>query len=188
MIDQKFEFAEVRIRRAISLASDIVTLRRLLHWTAWSFRYHVDPSIVEFAQETMELRRFYRLQTFDLIRSKLVQSVHKGLSTVVAKEIQPTCRKQRQASCGPCCTRTGFSNVHDVIERETQRYFRLAGQTSLAKTVADVPEQTISAEEELMLFKGRFGFKQHALSKRCQVRNQNNTLYTASECVAKQSG
>ena len=73
MIDQKFEFAEVRIRRAISLASDIVTLRRLLHWTAWSSRYHVDPSIVEFTQETMELR------SYDLIRSKLVQSVHKGL-------------------------------------------------------------------------------------------------------------
>ena len=58
MIDQKFEFAEVRIRRAISLASDIVTLRRLLHWTAWSSRYHVDPSIVKFAQETMELRSY----------------------------------------------------------------------------------------------------------------------------------
>ena len=88
MIDQKFEFAEVRIRRAISLASDIVTLRRLLHWTAWSFRYHVDPSIVAFAQETMELRRFYRLQTFDLIRSKLEQSVHKGLKGKLRQKLK----------------------------------------------------------------------------------------------------
>ena len=79
VIDQKFEFAEVKIRRAISLVSDIVTLRRLLHWIAWSFRYQIDLSIVEFAQEMIELRRYYWPADFRSYMIESLQSGNKGL-------------------------------------------------------------------------------------------------------------
>ena len=79
VIDQKFEFAEVKIRRAISLVSDIVTLRRLLHWIAWSFRYQIDLSIVEFAQEMMELRRYYWPADFRSYMIESLQAGNKGL-------------------------------------------------------------------------------------------------------------
>ena len=82
VIDQKFEFAEMRIRRAISLASDIVTLRRLLHWIAWSFRYQIDLSIVEFAQEMMELRRYYWPTDFRSYMIESLQAGNKGLKGV----------------------------------------------------------------------------------------------------------
>ena len=75
VIDQKFEFAEVRLRRAISLTSDIATFRRLLHWIAWSFRYQIDLSIVEFAQQMMELRRYYWPADF---RSYMIESLQAG--------------------------------------------------------------------------------------------------------------
>ena len=82
VIDQKFEFAEVRIRRTISLVSDIVTLRRLLHWKAWSFRYKMDLSIVEFAQEMMELRRNYWPADFRSYMIESLQAGNKGLRPV----------------------------------------------------------------------------------------------------------
>ena len=70
----------MKIRRAISLASDIVTLRRLLHWIAWSFRYQIDLSIVEFAQEMMELRRYYWPTDFRSYMIESLQAGNKGLT------------------------------------------------------------------------------------------------------------
>ena len=79
VIDQKFEFAEMRIRHAISLGSDIVTLRRLLHCIAWSFCYQIDLSIVEFPQEMMELRRYYWPIEFRSYMIESLQAGNKGL-------------------------------------------------------------------------------------------------------------